>query len=295
MSAAASQAKPDGSSKRQFDSEVEDEPAQLTNMALGGLVMPDRDASRQVARKKHIKVPQAGGADSRTPASSPGFSKPAQLFPDWKGTAPAIEILKMEQIRREAVLLLHQLPPDIRRWEAAMNTCRDCDESLRRAEADPAHPNSELLKSMCDHVLESTKCEIACHREIFEVLRAKWVWLRLAAESEMCGFAPYLGRLDRGVWADAPTPSVFPWLEAVHDEAVRRAAELRNARVRFKEPIALKTVSEQLSERVDLIRNKLNNMGRLIGGALRNPVAELEDVVECFPEHAASLRRLVRS
>lgn len=184
------------------------------------------------------------------------------------------------------------IPDLVEKWNTSYQTRRAAMEARQRHDREPDHPNSPSLLRMSEHLYSASQHELNCWRETLGQLREVWMWLERAVAAEMPRAGAELLRSDRAAWAALPDPGVLDWLKAVHDLAVRGAADARAGVMRFERPVALKWVSNQVGRRIDLVRALIERSDMPVGGTQRNPVAELEDVVNCFPEHVDELRRL---
>lgn len=251
--------------------------------------MTTDDPQRQKARKKHSPSPATFlNADDVSDVPE------GPLFPRFQGKVLEVCILRLEYIGQEASLLLWGLPDATDSWDSSLKMRIDASRAIEEHRGKTDDPHAEMLVRISRHLLESTEHAHECYGKRLEQLRRRWMWLDRAVAEELLRFAPHVGRVHRGAWPYAPAPSVYPWIEAVHDAAVSEAAQLRKHGMRFKQPISLALVSRQLGKRVDVISGLLARNKMFVGGTKRKPVAELEDVVACYPEYAEVLRELVR-
>jgi hypothetical protein len=184
------------------------------------------------------------------------------------------------------------IPDLVEQWNSSCRTRQEAREARLRYAKDPDHPNAAAVLRITEHLYSTTEHELNCWRETLGQLREVWMWLERAVAAEMPRAGAELLRSDRAAWAALPDPGVLDWLKAVHDLAVRGAADARAGVMRFERPVALTWVAKQVGRRIDLVRPLLERSDMPIGGTQRKPVAELEDVVNCFPEHVDELRRL---
>ncbi|MBX3403606.1 MAG: hypothetical protein KF699_09385 [Phycisphaeraceae bacterium] len=215
-----------------------------------------------------------------------------KMFPRFRGGALEVRAARLDYVAQTALRLSLELPKQINLLRTAQAAHRRAREVRARYDEDPGQVNGPLMLALSDQLYASSEREILAERAVMQEYRELWLWLREAVRATLVRLAPQLVELSPGQWSGAPSPDVFGWLAAVRIAAFRGASDLREGIYRFEQPVSLKAVCEQVGKRIDLVHSKLERNGRVVAGMKRDPVAELEDVVEACPEHAHDLRRL---
>ena len=256
--------------------------------------MTDRDSSSRASHAREASTKPKGPASGKAKKKLERRRGQPQDSPKTKIGALEARIEQLAFIASESRMFLRILPAEIRRWDSARQTRRQTEESQARYRSTPDDPSAAGGVEICDQLNLYSKREIEACIEEFKPLRARWVGLESAVSEALLDVAPELARSDHGQWSDAPDGSVIGWIELVHDRAVQEMARLRRCGLRIKEPVSIAYFAAQTNIRVDLISKRLHGSGRAVGGTKRKPAAEFEDLLELYPEHAATLRRIAR-
>jgi len=252
-----------------------------------GRTMPDNDPPRRLAKKK---TPTHKPLPSNSPRVAAPASAKEVIFPTFDVSPREIRIARLELIASECRMLLRVVPEEAKSWETAQDTRRMAREGMAQRDRYPDHPNAKNLVSWPGYLYTESEHALRSSGAVLEQRRAKWMWLDRAVTLEMLGFAPELAHLEQGTWASVPTPEVYAWLRAVHASAERELAEFRSGLARFKQPVQLKDAAKQINVRSDVLTSMLKRNNFPVRGTKRNPVGELEDVIECYPKRVKVLR-----
>ncbi|MBX3405013.1 MAG: hypothetical protein KF699_16505 [Phycisphaeraceae bacterium] len=253
--------------------------------------MGKQNRGRQRTRGKRTGRSESIAPEAAGPELIPG-GLVEKLFPKFQGSALEVRAARLDYIAQAALRLSFELPKQINLLRIALAARRQAREMRARYDEDPDQENGSLLLALSDQLYASSEWESLAERAVMQEYRGIWLWLREAVRATLVRYAPQLVELSPGQWSDAPSPDVFGWLAAVRIAAFRGASDLREGIYRFERPVSLRAVSVQIDERIDLVHSKLDRNGRVVTGMARDPVAELEDVVEAYSAHADALRRI---